>query len=112
MEAINEIERALEEGTVRDKHYLASWEWIQIHHTVIRVSHRRKQWRIDPAPLIWSILKNLEKIPGDRLEIARINLYAFAEALNDFTTDSALDVTEFVRLVDRSHSNGILTQME
>jgi hypothetical protein len=84
LEVINEVEKALEEGSVRDKHYLASWEWIRILHTVIQVSRRRKQWRVDPEPLIRPILRNLERIPGDRLEIARINLQAFAEALNDF----------------------------
>jgi hypothetical protein len=116
LEIINEVEKALEEGSVRDKFYLASWEWIQILHTVIRVSHRRKQWRIDPQPLIRPLLRNLERGSGDRVELARINLQAFAEALNGFTTDSALDMTELAKLAEPKEEQrgylGILTQLE
>jgi hypothetical protein len=104
---ISDVEKALEEQSVKDKHYLNNWEWIQILRTVIQVSHRRRQWRIDPTPLIRPILRNLEQLPGDRLEIARINLYAFADALYDFTADSELDMMELKKLVDSKQKNVI-----
>jgi hypothetical protein len=90
-DAIDDVERAFEESPGKSEHYLSAWEWIQILQTMIAVSHRRNQWRIDPYTLFTKILKNLRKIPGDRLEFARINLQTFAHFPYDFTTETQSD---------------------
>jgi hypothetical protein len=99
-DVIREIELALEETKKRDIYWMTSWEWIQILTTGIQVSNRRRQWRIDPMPLVGHLLRNLEMIQGDQLDLARVKLHAFLGVLDDYTTETETDISEIVKMID------------